>query len=188
MTDALAFTAFVDALVGTLSLRVKQVFLIRVDNWFGPKWLGFVGKVEGALTVRRRSGANVVIPPFKPSRIVSERRFLRQDGGGFKEVPVVRSLHRNQTSVANLNRQLTDVASDALFMWFSGGTLANGRGSVLVAYPVDQKDAWYVGLKQASSRWSLAAHAGPAPRRLLKRALERRPPDNEDDDTASRLG
>lgn len=79
--DDPAFTKFVDGLTAMFAAQVKTVFLVRVDNWFGPKWLGFQARVSGAFGVRAQNAATqsgpAVIPPFKPSRIVSERRFIR---------------------------------------------------------------------------------------------------------------
>lgn len=158
--DDVAFTAFVDGLLAMFAPQVTHVFLVRVDNWFGPKWLGFSAKVSGAFGVARRDGA-AVIPPFKPSRIISERRFVRGQEQWVWRGPVI---HRDQTSSANLDRELADIADDALFVWFSGNTLANGRGSVLVAStPGTQRDVWYVGAERNNRGWRLTKPAGAVP-------------------------
>lgn len=160
-----AFTAFVDGLLAMFAPQVTTVFLVRVDNWFGPKWLGFSGKVMGALGVGARRDSGPVVPPFKPSRIISERRFVRGQEQWVWRGPVI---HRNQTSAAYLDRELADIADDALFVWFSGNTLANGRGSVLVAStPGTQRDVWYVGAERTGAGWRLTQFAGAAPTDLL---------------------
>lgn len=72
--DADAFTHEVEAVANGL-MRVhapRSVHLIKVSSWFGFKWLGFSGKALGAVGVWREP---VTVPPFVPSRIVSQRRF-----------------------------------------------------------------------------------------------------------------
>ncbi|HHH30896.1 MAG TPA: hypothetical protein ENK57_21480 [Polyangiaceae bacterium] len=69
-----------------------------------------------------------------------------------------RALHRTQPSGSNLGRKLADVCPRAHFVWFSGNTRANGRGSVLVLSLNDeQQDAYYVGFTQKQGCWRAAA-------------------------------
>ena len=37
------------------AINTKQTYVVKIDNWFGKRWLGFSGKALGALGVRRRS-------------------------------------------------------------------------------------------------------------------------------------
>lgn len=53
----------------------------------------------------------------------------------------------------------------------SGNTLANGRGSVLVATPGSQRDAFYVGAKRTPAGWRLTTNAGAAPAFLSGAAM-----------------
>lgn len=170
------FAAFVEALIDTLATEVQTVFVLRIDNWFGPKWLGFTAKVAGAVSARRALHAPTVVPPFKPSRIVSERRFVRDDQHGFDEYKFSDSLHRKQTSAENLGRKLSHISDDALFVWFSGNTLKNGRGSILVAAtPGVQADAWYAGLERGATGWRIAKSAGSVPITTLLESMHRGP-------------
>ena len=54
------------------AIKTDQAFLVKIDNWFGKRWLGFSGKALGALGVRKEK---LTLPPFIPSRLVSQRRF-----------------------------------------------------------------------------------------------------------------
>lgn len=56
-----------------------RLYVIRIDNWFGPKWMHFAGKFtagKGAAIGVHKTRLHV--PPFVPSRVVRQRVF----GGG----------------------------------------------------------------------------------------------------------
>ncbi len=56
-----------------------EVYVEQVDGWFDYKWQQFSGTVMHAIAVWRN---NLTVPPFHPSRILSERYFrLRPDLG-----------------------------------------------------------------------------------------------------------
>lgn len=71
--DAAGFIANVDLLLRgiTTTQAPKDLILIRIDNWFGPKWLRFSGKILGAAGLWNKT---LTVPPFVPNRVVSERR------------------------------------------------------------------------------------------------------------------
>ncbi|HEY1937489.1 MAG TPA: hypothetical protein VGJ33_06120 [Candidatus Angelobacter sp.] len=59
---------------GVLRSTAPQEFtLVKIDGWFGPKWLSFSGKVLGALPVWKD---NLTVPPFVPNRVITQRTFL----------------------------------------------------------------------------------------------------------------
>src|SRR5690242_3368463 len=62
-TDACAFVDRVDRLLVGLACvaRPTAIHVVKIDNWFGPKWLGFSHKVSGAFGV---ASADLVVPPF----------------------------------------------------------------------------------------------------------------------------
>lgn len=66
--DAHDFVALVEQSVnGILRQNAPlSLVLIKVDNWFGPMWLGFSGKILGAIGVWQ---PKLTIPPFVPNRI-----------------------------------------------------------------------------------------------------------------------
>jgi hypothetical protein len=47
-------------------LRVHEVFIVHIDNWFDHKWLGWR---------TRRGDTELRIPMFSPGRVRSEGRF-----------------------------------------------------------------------------------------------------------------
>lgn len=150
------FLEVVDRVVAGLaaSSEVRHVRVVRVDGWFGAKWLGFAGKIFGAVGVHTREGADLVVPPFTPARVVWEHSFVRS-GADFSVDEAARPLHRAQTGAANLGRRLADFSAHGVFIWFSGGTAENARGSVLVALlQGGAHEASYIGFARQPNGWS----------------------------------
>ena len=72
--DDASFVNEVAALVeGAVELAEPEaVLIVKIDSWFGSRWLGFSHKAMGAFGVA--NGTPLVIPPFVPNRVVSGRR------------------------------------------------------------------------------------------------------------------
>ena len=72
--DAPGFLSQVQALADGLlrSFHPSSVVVIKIDNFFGSKWLHFSGKALGALGVWKK---RLNIPPFVPERVVWQRAF-----------------------------------------------------------------------------------------------------------------
>jgi hypothetical protein len=71
--DDAEFLSEVEAVVqGAVEVsKPATVAVVKIDSWFGPKWLGFSHKVMGAFGVV--FPGDLVIPPFVPNRVLSER-------------------------------------------------------------------------------------------------------------------
>lgn len=69
----------------------RDIWLIRVDNWFGRKWCAFAGKVRGAIGVA--STDRLVVPPFVAGRIDSVQ-YLHAAAGGYRSADSPLKLHR----------------------------------------------------------------------------------------------
>jgi hypothetical protein len=144
-----------------------RLYVIRIDNWFGPHWMLFAGKTLGLLGVYRTSPLHV--PPFVPHRVVAERVFV---GPGYDGTVLMPPLHIECPSSRAIYRRITDVDKDAAFVWFSGESKAQRRGSVMVYLPVasdpiaPHRDglrrfgAFYVGLSQGEISWEPAMLRG----------------------------
>ena len=117
-------------------------YLIHVDNWFGDRWLGFSGKLLGAVGVARKA---LTFPPFIPSRIISERYFsLVKDTDAFREVKQKRKIHIYQNSSQNLQRKIALIHPDSAFFWYSGNTGFNDRGCLMAYIPTPEGHwPWY---------------------------------------------
>jgi hypothetical protein len=105
------------------------LILIEVDGWFGSKWLGFSGKMLGALGVWSQP---LSVPPFVPSRIVSQRRFISPD---YLEAAVGNPLHITVPSSVAIRRKLATVEPNAAVLWFSRESPDNGHGALMTYIP-----------------------------------------------------
>jgi len=111
-----------------------RFYVIRIDNWFGPKWMHFAGKFtagKGAAIGVHKSPLHV--PPFVPHRVIAERVFVGPD---YEKIVAVAPLHIEIPSKIALQRRIADIDKDAAFVWFSGESEAQKRGSVMVYLPV----------------------------------------------------
>jgi hypothetical protein len=125
-----------------------RLYVIRIDNWFGPRWLYFSGKVLGQLGVYKNE---VTVPPFVPHRVVAEGVFA---GPGYEETVVAPPLHIECKSSDAVVRRIAEIDADAAFVWFSGESEVQKRGSVMIYLPVYSDDSgFYVGFSQGAKGW-----------------------------------
>ena len=153
-----------------------RLYVIRIDNWFGPKWMHFAGKFTAGKRARGFPTAAVGVhkrrlhvPPFVPSRVVGQRVFVGPD---YEETVAAAPLHIECPSKLALTRRIADVDKDAAFLWFSGESEAQRRGSVMVYLPdafdataprragLRDCDAFYAGFSQRELNWEPAMLRG----------------------------
>ena len=172
--DDEAFIACVESVAAGICRlhRPAQLHVVKIDNWFGPRWLRFSGKILGLAGVQRRK---LTLPPFVPSRVVFEHTLeLSADAASCRAATVQRVLHVEQASSLNLRRYVQDLAPTTAILWFSGATADNGRGAIMAHVPAEGFHwSWYVGLA-AEQGWGLSTHKGisPVEFRHTKRAGE----------------
>ena len=114
--------------------ETARLYVIRIDNWFGKKWMHFAGKFtagKGAAIGVHKSPLHV--PPFVPHRVVGERVFAGPD---YEKTVAAAPLHIEIPSKLALQRRIEDIDKDAAFLWFSGESEAQKRGAVMVYLPV----------------------------------------------------
>jgi hypothetical protein len=139
-----------------------SLMLIKIDNWFGSKWLGFSGKILGALGV---SKGKLTIPPFVPNRVLSERKVI---GPPYSEAKHDSPIHISVPSSVALTRRVDEVAPGAILFWYSGGSLKSGRGSAMAYVPTgDAYCNWYAEWASSAS-WHLVKWTGVQPEDLAK--------------------
>jgi hypothetical protein len=140
-----------------------RLYIVRIDNWFGPKWMHFAGKFtagKGAAIGVHKSRLHV--PPFVPNRVVGQRVLAGPDYWETVDMP---PLHIECPSKQALSRRIADIDKDAAFVWFSADSEAQKRGSVMVYLPVPfdpraprggklgRRGAFYVGFLQGEINW-----------------------------------
>jgi hypothetical protein len=156
--DDLRFLDLVRLLIAAelRSLAVRELFVIRIDNWIDEKWLGFsgLGRVEFPWAVPWQDTAldefrdltHATFPPFTPARVLAERHFVQEESGGYGSAQEVRLVHdrRRQQSANNLQHRIGDFSASALFVWFSSNSEPSGRGSLMVYRSTDGSvTSWY---------------------------------------------
>ena len=159
------FEAIVDKALRN-SLRQNdaiEAYLIRVKGWFDYKWEGFAGTVMHEIAIWR---GELRIPPFHPSRILSEKR-LRLDKNGLQEIEHRHHLHTAQVSSKNLRRTIADICTSGVFVWYSEISQESDRASLMV-YGCDsgESSGWYAGFFRQGA-WHLGRVKG-----ISRRALE----------------
>jgi len=140
-----------------------RIYLIRIDNWFGPRWMHFAGKISAG---RHFYGGvhkkTLHVPPFVPHRVLAERVL---EGPGYQSTVGVSPLHISCSSHDALLRRIADIDPEAVFVWFSGTSETQKRGAVMVYLPTvftsakrrslghGQSGAFYVGFSQREKSW-----------------------------------
>ena len=94
-----------------------RLYVIRIDNWFGPRWMYFAGKLSvGKHFYAGIHKVTLHVPPFVPHRVVAERVFA---GPNYEETVVRPPLHIECASMLALTRRIADVDKEAAYIWFS---------------------------------------------------------------------
>ena len=161
--DAPEFVSLVKNAVNEILRRYTPttLVLIKIDNWFGSRWLGFEGKVMGiagvTMNINKRRTAGIKIPPFVPERVVSQRRFVAPC---FEEVDAGELIHKRMRTTEALKRKAALAAPDTALVWYSGKSKTSGRGSLMSYLPLDSAYwPWFVELKQGNP-WSVTEIRG----------------------------
>jgi hypothetical protein len=160
--DAPDFLKCISPLVNeALSLSLSpELWVVQVDGWFDRKWLGFEGKILGALGVHSRS-LRTVVPAFSPGRLHSQL-FLRWDAEQGRYVRHRRPfwLHPWQPSEWNLRRTLPKLAPEASFIWYSSSAGQDERASLMAFLRLDGSWwRWYLAFARQVP-WRLTALEG----------------------------
>jgi hypothetical protein len=103
----------------------------------------------------------LTFPPFAPDRVLGQWSFLLSSQG-YIEAPLPKLPHSKsrRRSHSNLQKRAEKFASSASFVWYSGNTLKNGRGSVMVYILGDQRPVcWFAAFKR-ETEWMLERTKG----------------------------
>jgi hypothetical protein len=163
------FEAIVDkALRNSVRLsQVDEAYLVRVRGWFDYKWEGFSGTVMHEIAIWR---GDLRIPPFHPSRILSEKHF-RVDANGLREVNPRQPLHMVQASADNLRRRASDISKSGLFVWYSASGEESDKASLMIYSVVSgESSGWYAGFFRQGD-WRLGQVKGIPKRAIVESIL-----------------
>jgi hypothetical protein len=155
----------------------EQIWVIQIDNWFDHKWLRYSGNgsvvsrfpadwsssfMDRFASVKAEFWQDkLTFPPFAPDRVVGQWSFLHSSQG-YVETPLPRLPHSGsrRRSYSNLHRRVENFVNSASFIWYSGNTLKNGRGSVMV-YNIEppQLVCWFAAFRR-HLEWTLERTKG----------------------------
>jgi hypothetical protein len=179
LTDDNEFIDLFNSLLkGLLSQQApEQLWVIQIDNWFDHKWLRYSGSgsvpskfpaswsssfMDRFASVKEQFRQNnLTFPPFAPDRVLGQWSFLHSDKG-YLEVPLPKLPHSNarRRSHSNLQRRAENFADSASFVWYSGNTLRNGRGSAMVYIIRDRQPVCWFAAFRREAGWALERTKG----------------------------
>ena len=127
--------------------RHESIRIVRINNWFGSRWLAFSGKLMGGVGVCKW---RLTVPPFVPGRVVDESLWGRVNDAHYKSLEGFRPLHRSMGSEENTRRYLDLECPNSITVWVSGRSEINRRGSIMVYVTGENRktDSWYVELSE----------------------------------------
>lgn len=133
-----------------------RLHLVFVRDWFGPNWLRFAGKFQGAAGMHTKPGYPVAVPPFHPNRVRSAAWFARSETDApwlpISDPPLNIDIGSEEGS----RRRFASVAGDrSMAAWI--GDDGEGRQSMLLYATLSFGEAtWYAGTEgvgRAGSRF-----------------------------------
>ena len=149
-TDDELFLEIVDDAVNGMLLQTKVagVSVVKIRDWFGPKWLGFSGKKLGAVGVR---SVPLTIPPFHPHRVLSQRFYAyHADSLAYEKVWPPFRLHLRQSSEENFKRRMAQYLYSGAFVWYSSDSARTGQGALMIYVTIAKNfRCGYFGLERA---------------------------------------
>jgi hypothetical protein len=121
------------------ALRVPELYLVHVDNWFDHKWLGWWSSWE------EKQPKILYVPPFNPNRILAQHHYLWDSkNSAWALAGKGKDLHRRVPGRrARSRRKLDEIAPFAAFIWYSANTVANRAGSLMLYLSGTEGYAWY---------------------------------------------
>jgi len=146
--------------------KPQEVYITKIDHWFGERWLAFSGKALGAIGVRLKK---LTLPPFVPSRVVNSVYMKRnEDKGAYRaSEPPRMHLHRWQPSTKNFQRRVDEIAPEGAFFWYTGATAREGRGALMAYLPVGGEHwPWYIEYAR-QSEWERIRVIGVSAQELV---------------------
>ena len=140
-------------------LQVREVYVVHIDTWFDFKWLGWWSWSKPDLS-------RLVVPPFNPNRVNGQKHFIQDTNGTeWTCVGSGKPLHVRQAGRSSLARPIDRFSNSAAFVWYSGNTVTNTTGSLMVYRSGTEGYAWYASFKKDDS-WMIKGEARVSRREL----------------------
>lgn len=157
LSDDNDFIRLVNKVVAGVIRRRKptEVWIIHIDNWFDHKWLRFPGYAATASPVPLWQ-SKLTFPPFTPNRVLGQCSYERS-GDEYVESPLPKLPHRDGRWISRSNpyRRVEDFGEAALFVWYSGNSLKNGRGSMMVYWAGSEDPICWFASFSGGPQWTV---------------------------------
>ena len=124
----------------------SKVFVVKVDNWFSNKWLGYAGgKYHSGLF--HTPAQDITLPPFSKRRIISSAYYeYDKDTAEYLEKTPIKDIPEYSRDIPEASRRIRKLFPQVGFFWYSGNTDAQKRGCVMgYIWKDDGPSPWYIG-------------------------------------------
>ena len=138
--------------------KPNEIFITRIDNWFDGKWMNFAGTELHAISLWNFQDI-LTIPPFHPNRVESSDFYQKKDESYVKkENP--KTLHIYQESKDNLKRYVSEFSNDGLFIWYSGNSKTNERGTLMCYFIRESETLSFFITLSGKKEWNVSHTKG----------------------------
>ena len=159
-----SFVAIVEQILNnTLQLhQPAEVYVLQINNWFDHKWLEFhTSRID---TDDLGWRAKLRLPPFEPSRVVSQLSFQKHSS----EPLLYEAWSSNPVHILSSNRTLAQICSSGAFVWYSYVGDRSDQGSLMVYLNNDGKGSgWYASFTK-NPDWQVNKMKGVSKRELTE--------------------
>jgi len=151
--DDPAFLALAQRIVNgaIAALQAQEVYIVHIDNWFDHKWLGWWSRWK------HKELKELRVPPFNPNRVGSQKRYIWDASSSrWTFTGEGKPLHVPQPGRRPGRAQPLDrLSKSAAFLWYSGNTVTNGAGSLMLYLSNAEGYAWYASFTR-KEHWKVA--------------------------------
>jgi hypothetical protein len=171
--DSPWFVEIVSRLVSATAARysLPAIGVHRIDHWFGPRWLGFCGKIFGAGVRCRTLKRDLCPPPFQPKRMTHSHYYRTGSEGWYLSYQYrpPEGFQRHYPSWMNVDMTLSN---NILRAWYSGNTWSTRKGVLMVYLSTKAgtravTKAWYV-MFDGYAKWRSMQQIGISRREVVE--------------------
>ena len=136
----------------------NEIFITRIDNWFDGKWMNFAGTELHAISLWNFQDI-LTIPPFHPNRVESSE-FYQKMAEQYVKKENPKTLHIYQESKDNLKRYVSEFSNDGLFIWYSGNSKTNERGTLMCYFIRESETLPFFITLSGKKEWNVSHTKG----------------------------
>jgi hypothetical protein len=124
----------------------EKVFVVKVDNWFNHKWIGYGGGYYH-LGLSHTPAKDITLPPFSKNRILSSHYYeFDENQSEYLEKNPVKDIPKYNIEIPQASRMLRKRFPEIGFVWYSSNTKEQKKGSVMAyIWTTEGPSPWYIG-------------------------------------------